>query len=213
MIYTSPDYLMKYSDVLSEVIALAKLDKYADDFIEQSIADSQIFHSFESSNVTDIAFSTTMVIYRTIFPTSRSFDHDIPLFTPYYWIGEMYLFLFFKYRLTFETLFAYFPIQLMEKQYYLYHEMNRDHFDEYAKTVLKETPLSIQMKKKGVSAVELSKRTNIPLSTIHSLKIGRRDIKKLQSDYLERIAAILHIHPRSLFKGITLELDQKTPIF
>ena len=34
MIYTSPDYLLKYSDVLSEVIALAKLDKYADDFIE-----------------------------------------------------------------------------------------------------------------------------------------------------------------------------------
>ena len=213
MIFLSFDYIEKYSNTISELIALAKLDRYSDDYIEKSISNSQIFHSFENSDVTDIAFSTTMTIYRTIFPNSRSFDGDIALFSKYYWIGEMYMFLFLKHHLTFETLFTYFPIEIMEKQYYLYHEMSRDQFDEYAREVLKETPLAVHMKKKKISAIELSKRTGISLSTIHSLKLGRRDIKKLQAEYLEKIAVALNIHLRSLFTEITLEFDSRYKSF
>lgn len=208
MIYMSPDYLLKYSDTLSEIIALAKLDNYSDDFIMDSIAQSSIFRSFEMSDVTEIAFSSTMNCYRSIFKDSKSFVDELPLFSPYYWIGEMYCHLFFKFKLTFETLFAYFPISLMEKQYYLYHEMDPVHFEQYANNVIKEPPLSIYMKKKHLSCVELSQKSGVSLSTIRSLKTKVRDIKKLQASKLEKISSVLGVNPRSILDEITLDMDQ-----
>ena len=208
MIYMAPDYLLKYSDTLAEVITLAKLDKYSDDFIEESIAHSPIFRSFESSDVSDLAFHDTMFIYRKIFFDSRAYVDEIPLFNPYYWIGEMYMHLFFKFHLTFEALFSYFPISLMEKQYYLYHEMNPVHFEEYAKGILKQSPLSIFMKKRKLDCVELSIRTGISLSTIRSLKSKARDIKKVQFQIIEKLAIELKVDPRSLLDEITIITDQ-----
>ena len=208
MIYTAPDYLLKYSDTLSEIIVLAKLDEYSDDYIEQSISRSYMIKSFENSDVTEIAFSTTMKCYRDIFKDSRAFVDDIPLFTPYYWIGEMYCHLFLKYHLTFETIFTYFPLKLMEKQYYLYHEMGLFQFDEYAKKILQESPLSIHMKKRKINCLELSSLSGVSLSTLRALKSKKRDIKKLNIEALEKIAITLKTDVRSLLDHITLIFDK-----
>ena len=58
MIYTMYDYLSKYSDTLSEIIALAEKDNYSFDYIEKTISYSIPFFNFENSNITDIAFSS-----------------------------------------------------------------------------------------------------------------------------------------------------------
>ena len=208
MIYLSPDYLLKYSDTLAEIISLAKLDNYADDFIMHQISHSQMIQSLEQSDITEIAFSSSMKLYRTIFQDSKAYEDEIALFSPYYWIGEMYLHIFLKYHLTFETIFTYFPIQLMEKQYYLYHEMSRDQFDQYVQEVLEESPLSIYLKKRKMSCTELSERSGVNLVTIRSLKNKTRDIKKVQFEIIDKLAVVLRVNPRSLLDHIILVTDE-----
>lgn len=204
MIYLSPDYTAKYSDVLSEILALAKIDEYSNDYIETTIANSKPFKELEYSDVTEIAFKSTMSLYRALFPSGKAIDKDIKLFSPYYWIGEMYIHIFIKYKITFEAIFSYIPIGKMEELFATYHEMDINQFDKYVEKVLEEKPLSIWMRKRKITCIELSKKTQIPLTTIRSLKNGQRDINKLQACYLEKISSVLLINPRSLLECITL---------
>ena len=206
MIFLSPDYTSKYSDVLGELLALARLDNFSFDYIEDTISHSRVFKDFENSDVTELAFKSTMNIYRSLFPNGKAVDKDIVLFSPYYWIGEAYIHLFLKYKLTFETLFAYFPLKEMEELFIPYHEMGMNQIDEYAEEVLKETPLKVWMRKKKVFCTDLANKTKISLSTIRSLKNGTRSIEKLQFNYLEKIASYLRVDSRSLKQSITLYL-------
>ena len=206
MIFLSPDYMGKYSDLLGELLVLARMDHFSYDYIEETIAQSKPFRDFENSDVTEIAFKSTMSIYRILFPNGKSVNKDIALFSPYYWIGEAYIHLFLKYKLTFETLFAYFPLSEMEKKFVPYHELGMNQLDEYAEQELLKTPFSVWMKKRKIFCTDLASKTGIPLSTIRALKSRTRNFEKLQFAYLERIASFLRINPRSLLQNITLYL-------
>ena len=92
-----------------------------------------------------------------------------------------YIHLFLKYRLTFETLFAYFPLEVMEEKFVPFHEMGMNQFDEYAENVLKEKPLSLWLRKRNVFSTTLSRETGIPLITINYLKSGQRKIENLKA--------------------------------
>lgn len=206
MIYTSYDYISKYSDTLAEIIALAKLDKYSFEYIERVLSSSKMIDEFEYSDITLIAFTSSSRLYRSLFPEAKASINDIALFDSSYWIGETYIRIFLKYKLTFEAIFTYLPLEIMERQYALYHEMDEGQFDEYFESVLKENILSKIMSKKSITSVALSKKTNISLSTIRSLKEGKRDIHKISADKLEKIATSLNIKLRTLLYPITLDI-------
>lgn len=206
MIYTSYDYISKYSDTLAEIIALAKLDKYSFEYIEKTLSSSKMIDEFEYSDITLIAFTSSSRLYRSLFPEAKASINDIALFDSSYWIGETYIRIFLKYKLTFEAIFTYLPLEIMERQYALYHEMDEGQFDEYFESLLKENILSKIMSKKSITSVALSKKTNISLSTIRSLKEGKRDIHKISADKLEKIATSLNIKLRTLLYPITLDI-------
>lgn len=206
MIYTSYDYISKYSDTIAEIIALARLDKYSFEYIENTLANSKMINEFEYSNITSIAFTSSSLIYRELFPSGKAVVNDIPLFDENYWIGEMYVHIFLKYKITFEAIFALIPLNMMSKQYSLYHEMDVTQFDEYFESLLKEGLLSRFMQIRKMSSINLSKKTGISVSTIRAIKEGKRDINKMQSMQLEKIAVALNIKTRSLINPISLEL-------
>lgn len=206
MIYSSYDYISKYSDTLAEIIALAKLDKYSFEYIERTLSSSKMIDEFEYSDITLIAFTSSSRLYRSLFPDAKASINDIALFDSSYWIGETYIRIFLKYKLTFEAIFTYLPLEIMERQYALYHEMDEGQFDEYFESLLKENILSKIMSKKSITSVALSKKTNISLSTIRSLKEGKRDIRKISADKLEKIATSLNIKLRTLLYPITLDI-------
>ena len=206
MIYTSYDYISKYSDTLAEIIALAKLDKYSFEHIEKTLSSSKMIDEFEYSDITLIAFTSSSRLYRSLFPDAKASINDIALFDSSYWIGETYIRIFLKYKLTFEAIFTYLPLEIMERQYPLYHEMDEGQFDEYFESLLKENILSKTMSKKSITSVALAKKTNISLSTIRSLKEGKRDIHKISADKLEKIATSLNIKLRTLLYPITLDI-------
>lgn len=212
MIYTMYDYLSKYSDTLSEIIALAEIDNYSFDYIEKNIAYSIPFSNFENSNITDIAFTSSSKLYKLMFPNGKATLNDISIFGQAYWIGETYIRLFLKYRLSFEALFAYLPLKVIHSQFDLYHEMDASQFDKYFESLLKENPLSIFLKKKKMNSVDLANKTNISISTIRSLKEGKRDLNKLQASYLEKIATSLGIKMKSLIRPLNLEIEEQKEI-
>ncbi len=206
MIYASYDYISKYSDTLAEIIALAKLDKYSFEYIEKTLSSSKMIDEFEYSDVTLIAFTSSSRLYRSLFADAKASINDIALFDSSYWIGETYIRIFLKYKLTFEAIFTYLPLEEMERQYALYHEMDEGQFDEYFESLLKENILSKIMSKKSITSVLLAKKTDISLSTIRSLKEGKRDIRKISADKLEKIATALNIKLRTLLYPITLDI-------
>ena len=206
MIYTSYDYLTKYSDTLAEIINLAELDGYSFDYIEKTLIRSSMIKEFEASNITQIAFTSSMQLYRKLFPSSNATTKDIHLFSSFYWIGEIYIKIFLKYRVNFETIFTYLPIQKMHELYDVYHEIDVIQFYKYFESLKEKNIFSIFLKEKELTLRTLSEKSGIAISTLKALKEGKRDFINLKSSYLEKISHYLGTQMQTLLGEITLEI-------
>lgn len=211
MIYTAYDYLAKYSDTLSEIINMAEIDGYTFDYIEKVLVKSCMIKELEQSNITLIAFSSSMKLYRGLFPNSKASTYDIKLFSSHYWIGESYINLFLKYKVNFQTLFLYLPIEKMHRLYVAYHEMDITHLFQYFEELRKTNTFTMLLKDREMSLKTLSIKTGISLPTLKALKEGKRDFKNLNSGYLEKIAHYLGCEMQTLLGNITLEI--KDPVY
>lgn len=203
MIYLSDDYIEKYSNTLSYLIGRSANEGYSFDYIQRKISYSEAISEFEKSNVTIIAFSSMEKIYSDVF-TNYNNDYQYNPYDIFGWVGYAYIHLFLNLEITFEALFFLIPIQEMLNMYKLYHEMDITHLEEYAKEVMKYSLLDVIMKRKKTSNNDLSKKTNIPVSTINSLRYGNRDITKLEAKKILSIAYALNVKIETLLTNIDL---------
>lgn len=203
MIYLSDDYIEKYSNTLSYLIGRSANEGYSFDYIQRKISYSEAISEFEKSNVTIIAFSSMEKIYSDVF-TDYNNDYQYNPYDIFGWVGYAYIHLFLNLEITFEALFFLIPIQEMLNMYKLYHEMDITHLEEYAKEVMKYSLLDVIMKRKKTSNNDLSKKTNIPVSTINSLRYGNRDITKLEAKKILSIAYALNVKIETLLTNIDL---------
>ena len=204
MIYLSDDYLTKYSDALSYLLARSYSEGYSFDYIQKTISYSQPINELERSDITSIAFSSLEKIYSGVFPI----HNNEFVFNPYDafgWSGYAYLHLFLKKKITFEALFYLIPLSEMLNLYHLYHEMSLSQLEEYASNVLKYSMLDIVMKTKKVSNSELSEKTGLSVSTINALRYRKRDINKLEAYKLMLIANALDVKIETLLRSIHLD--------
>ena len=204
MIYLSDDYVTKYSDTLSYLIARSYSENYSFDFIQKTISYSKVINELERSNITLIAFSSFEKTYSETFPPhDNSFNFDV--YNEFGWSGYAYMHLFLKMKITFEALFYLIPIQDMLNLYHLYHEMSISQLVEYALNQLRFSMLDIVMKNSGVSSKELSFITGLSASTINALRYKKRDISKLEAGKLLRIATALDVKIETLLPNIYLD--------
>lgn len=203
MIYLSDDYIEKYSNTLSYLIGRSANEGYSFDYIQRKISYSEAISEFERSNVTIIAFSSMEKIYSGIF-TDYNNEYQYNPYDIFGWVGYAYIHLFLNLEITFEALFFLIPIQEMLNMYKLYHEMDITHLEEYAKEVMKHSLLDVIMKRKKTSNNDLSKKANIPVSTINSLRYGNRDITKLEAKKILSIAYALNVKIETLLTNIDL---------
>ena len=204
MIYLSDDYLTKYCDTISYLLARSYSEGYSFDFIQRTISYSRPISELEKSDITTLAFSSFERIYNNVFP-----EHNNEfVFNPYDsfgWSGYAYVHLFLKMKITFEALFYLIPLKDMLNLYHLYHEMNVSQIEEYASDIIKYSILDIIMKTKSVSNSELSEKTNLSLSTINALRYKKRDINKLEAYKLMLIANALDVKIETLLQPIDLK--------
>ena len=118
----------------------------------------------------------------------------------------MYLKIFLKYKLNFETIFAYLPLKKMHQLYGVYHEMDVTQFYRYFESLREKNTFSIFLKEKELTLKALSDKTGISVATLKSLKEGKRNFKNLKSSYLEKISHYLGVEMQTLLGEITLEI-------
>ena len=203
MIYLADDYMQKYENVLTYILGRSITKGYSFSFIERSIAYSITFSEFEKSNVTRIAFSSNEELYRELFSDDNN-DYKESRYDIYGWLGYVYMHLFFRFKITFEMLFIALPIETAISMYPLYHEMDITHLCDYFAEVLRPSSLSLVMKKRGFTMKKLSEASNVPFATIRSLKLGYRDIDKLEVFKTVLIASVLNVKIETLLKEIPL---------
>lgn len=196
MIYQGYDYLKKYELVISYIIENAITSGYAIPHIERQIAYSKVFTEFEESDVTEIAFSSCEKSYLSMFE-KNSFN-KVNEYGIYGWIGYAYIYLFLKEKITFETLFLIMPIENMINRYPVYHEMDIRQLEDDFKYLTRYSLFDAILKAKKISTNELSIKTNIPFSTLSSIRFGKRDINKVEFSTVIKIAKALKIKPESL---------------
>lgn len=203
MIYLSDDYVEKYINALSYLIGRSHHEGYSFDHIEKSIAYSIPINELEKSNITIFAFSSIEKIYNYIFPTNDN-DYVFSMYDIFGWVGYTYMHLFLELEITFEALFYIIPIQDMLNLYNLYHEMSFSQMIDYTKEKMKYSILDIVMKRKNISNRELSKNTNVSISTINALRYVKRDISKLEANKLLLISRYLKVKMETLLPNIHL---------
>lgn len=203
MIYLADDYLTKYSDALSYLLARSISEGYTFEYIQSAISYSKAISELEKSNITLLAFSSLEAIYHDIFP---QFDNNFAFneYDAFGWCGYIYMHLFLSMKITFEALFFLIPIKEMLSLYPLYHEMSVSQIDEYAKNKMKHTMLDIILKEKKMSNQDLGKITGLSISTINSLRYKKRDIAKLEADKLQLISIALNVKMETLLPSIHL---------
>lgn len=205
MIYLADDYVQKYENVLTYILGRSITRGYSFSYIERSVAYNAAFSEFEKSNITLIAFSSNEEIYRNIFgDTDDGYKEN--LYDVYGWLGFIYCYLFLEFKITFEMLFIALPIETAIEMYPVYHEMDITQLKDYLLEVLRPSSLSLIMKRRGFTMKKLSETTNIPLATIRSLKLGYRDIDKLEVFKATLVASALNVKVETLLKEIPLIL-------
>jgi DNA-binding Xre family transcriptional regulator len=203
MIYLSDDYISKYSDTLSYLIARSYKEGYSLDYIEKVISHSLMINELEKSNITIIAFSSMEKIYSEIF-TMNDNNFELNIYDEFGWVGNIYMHLFLSLKITFESLFLIVPIKEMLDLYNLYHEMSFSQILEYVKEKNKYSILDIVMKRRDISNSKLSAITGISISTIGALRYSKRDISKLEAHKLLLLANALNVKMETLLPDIGL---------
>lgn len=204
MIYLSDDYVEKYEEVFTYLFSRAIYEKYSFNHIEYKISHSPIIEELENSNVTSIAFSSLDNIYFEIFLTKENKDFKYNLNDIYGWLGYIYIHLFIDLKITWESLFIVLPIEKAINLYPTYHEMDYLHLLEYVKSLIPYSVLNNVMKYRKITCEDLSKQTNISISTIKALRYNKRDINKLSSGTLLTLSHALNVKMESLLPNIGL---------
>ena len=79
----------------------------------------------------------------------------------------------------------------------------------YAKEKMKHSLLDVVMQRKGLSNKQLSKKTELSVSTINAIRYGNRDINKLEANKLLKMARALNIKMETLLPDIGLIMQQE----
>ena len=207
MIYTSDDYLTKYIDTFGYIFARSAYENYAFGYVEKVLSYSQIVNELEQSNVTTIAFTSVEKIYADLFPRHANDGFVYNPYDEYGWIGHIYVHIFLKFQITFESIFMLLPIKEALNLYHLYHEMDITQVYDVFEEKMKPSIFAKYMKLRNISSNELSLLTGVSQATISSLRYGTRDINKFEALKLLKISSVLNIKMTSLLTNLSLVIQ------
>lgn len=188
------EYLYDYINLFERVLSVGYKLNYSTGAIERAISYSPFFLKIEGDNNTFAPIVNDLVLVKTLFP-----EHDIaldktPVFNQCLWAAEAYLRIQGDTKLTFEAIFLYIPINKMYDFFPVYHEMDFSHIvQEFHKLYEQKTIFALLLYKYGYSIIDVSKETNIPTTTLYSLKSRRRNIKKVSVEIVKSLSSLFNV--------------------
>lgn len=165
----------RYSNEIRERVASLfemslSLDAVPPDLLEEKLSWSEPFEELERGDSSSFLFGMVGDLFKKVFHTS-----DLPnqylQDSRYYWIGESYARIFLETGASFSRVILLLPIREMKDLFYPYHEMDPfrivELYEEREKT---HSVLEALKKKKGISYVEITKKTGISKASLFRMK-------------------------------------------
>ena len=161
----------KYADYLGRIIFFAVSSKIHLELITDKIAKSSFIDEMERDENSLICSRTSFEIFYDIFGIGYISDSFNMNYNGAYWCGYIYAKIFFEYRKPFSYIALKMPLDKLLDMYQLYHEMDiSEVFEAFAEAESKVTIMKLLLKKHGISAAALSRKSGVALRTIARFK-------------------------------------------
>ena len=168
---------------------------YSENTIEEKILDNKFFNSLENGDTDFLNNYDFVYILKSIYGQyldDKHLDQTNPLSL---WLGDIYTKIFFSVHKSLSFIFLYLPLKKAVEQYHLYHEMDISQLVDYFNNLVKsKTVLSLLLKKRNITAVELSSLTGINYNTIINLTRSNDALYKAQFDSIYKISQVLKVN-------------------
>lgn len=188
---------------MANIFSYGLLKQYSFEVIEDRISFSDMFRRLENS---DSSFLTERTMHEEI-ALIYSRNIDIDLFdnknSIFYWIGEAYIRLFFKFHKSIFYIFLYFPLEDMIDAYRVYHEMDwNELYSFFLEKIESKTLLTKLIKKRGLSVNKVSSLTGISANTIQYYCLDDKHLYEAKYAYIDQLALCLKVNTNVFLKEI-----------
>lgn len=194
----------KISDYLSSIFFYGFSRRYSNISIEERLLSSDIIKDLESGD-TDFLYNQNIEnIIQQIYEVNEEID-TLSTNAVSLWLGEAYTKLFFTFSKSFSYIFLYFPLETAINAFELYHEMGFSQvFDYFLDLTKSKTILSTLLKKRDISARELSILTSIKYNTIIGYTRNDENIYNAKYENIYLISYVLKVNPNIFLRRINL---------
>ena len=162
--------------------------------LESYITQSKIVNAIEKDDFTILDRYSKKYLIDDLFRNSSFEKGCTDLYDECLWVSMMYVYLFLRYKKSFEYLFLYIPIEEMFDKFHLYHEMsNTQLFGYFERKVSKKTLLSSLLKKNHFSASSFSVASGISINTIEKYSKSDEALYKASYENIYIMSHLLHV--------------------
>jgi len=156
----------KYIDSLAQLISCSIYLSSRPESVEQRLLKSEIIIGLENS---DESFLNQPLEY--LFMNTFNIEPPIKVFglfnSLFYWVSEVYIRLFIKYKKSFSYLFLLLPLRKLIEMFELYHQMDFSETYSVFENLMKEKRiLPLLINKNNLTMKKLSELTKINYNTI-----------------------------------------------
>lgn len=201
------NYFCEYASLLERILSTGYKYKFSSKNIERRISYNPFFQSIETNDNLFSLFIEEDKLINNIYNEINVDLKEVPVYKQCAWAAEAYLRIQIETGLTFETIFLYVSLNEMYEYYDLYHEMDFNQIvDLFNQKYNKFSTLALLLNKYQFQLSDISLKSSIPYDTLNSLKIRRRDIKKVNVEMISKLARLLNVRIETISE---LRLNQK----
>ena len=206
---------------MSNIIAYGVYKEYSYNVIEDRISFSDMFRRLENS---DSSFLRERTMHQEI-ELIYSQSVDIDLFNNkdslFYWLGQAYIRIFFKFHKSLYYIFLYFPLKEMMDAYHIYHEMDwSELYNFFLEKIKSNTLLEMLLKRRGLSINKLSALAGISINTIKYYYKDDEHLFEAKFAFIDQLAFALKVNSNVFLKEIhnyinsgEYEYDRRNPLY
>lgn len=198
--------IKKYIDNLAQLISCSLYLSSTPEAVEDRLLKSQFIKDLENS---DESFLNEPLEY--IFINTFNADPPIKVFglfnSCFYWVSEVYVRLFIKYKKSFSYLFLLLPLRKCVELFELYHQMDfKETYDLFENIMNKTKILPSLIKKNNLTMHSLSEVAKINYNSIDAY--CRSDEKLFGASYKTMISLskVLNVNLNIFLKEIDIDI-------
>lgn len=189
----------KYIDYIARLFSIAMDSKIHPIVICDRLAKSDLIKDIENNKYDLVTNNSVLALYNHIFPFRMVYEDALMRYDLGYWCGYVYINLFYEFHKPLSYIFLKLPLKDLISMYDVYHEMDISSiYIEFKKRESLHTILELLLKKNDMKAMELARKTNIPIRTINHLKTSDLNLYNATYKNIQRIVLVLD-EPNNLF--------------